>query len=162
MPPAGVISWTPVLRQVGFIECLSLRTPWFGKTVIRLPPLRALIRIFIPQARCYLFVGFILVIVGLMQAFRKTLDHLCLISWLQRPISFQSHILIGPFIFTLVNVLGLKYFLIDPRVVDIIFLVLVLNILIVLLVSADLVGLAIFLWNLGIDLLEDDILFLKK
>lgn len=39
---------------------------------------------------------------------------------------------------------------------------LALKILIMFLVSADLVCLTIFLQNLGVDLFEDDILFLKK
>ena len=71
-------------------------------------------------------------------------------------------IFIGAFTFCFVDIFRFEYFLIDPRVVNIILFVLILNIFIVLLTVTDLVGLAVFLQNLCIDFLQNYALFLKQ
>jgi hypothetical protein len=71
-------------------------------------------------------------------------------------------ILIRAFTFSFVDVFGFEYFLIDPRVVNIVLFVLILHVFIVLLAATDLVCLAVFLQNLGIDFLQNYVLFLKQ
>jgi hypothetical protein len=83
--------------------------------------------------------------VGLVQTLGESLNSLSLFNCILRGVSLYGNIFVITFVLALIDILGLEYFLIDPRVIDIILLVLVLYVFIMLLVSAYLVGLAVLL-----------------
>lgn len=91
-----------------------------------------------------------------MEALGKPLDRLGLISCLNRPVSFVGRFGVRhPLRILFIDILGLEYLLIDPRIIPIIFLMLLLNDLIVFLIPAQQIGLAVLLLDLCVDFFED-------